>query len=83
MTLHWARRMRTVHRGAMVGLDRCGEKSWGNFKELQTEEGWKTWCLGRIVSGSAKKCLVCLCRSQAKKLGLNSEFNREQNRGFK
>lgn len=35
------------------------------------------WCLGESLEVQSKKCPVCLCRSQSKKLGLNSEFNRK------
>lgn len=57
MTLHWAGRMHTTLRGDGWGrLDRCGEKSWRNFKkEKQTEEGWKISCLGRSVGGSVQE----------------------------
>ena len=83
MTLRWLG-------NSWGGLDRRGERSRRTFKKgKQTEEGWKARkCLEKaahlekVQVVQSKTCQVYLCRGQAQKLGLNSEFNREPREGL-
>lgn len=66
----------------MTGGEKNTGSVWGSRNKLKkAEKQENTWCFGKSLVVQSQ-CQVCLRRSQAKKLGLNSDFNRDT-RGFK
>lgn len=57
-----------------MGLKSVEKKTggiWGSRNKLRKAgKQENTWCLGESLEVQSKKCPVCLCRSQAKQLGL-------------
>lgn len=62
----------------LTGVEKKTGPILGSRNKLrQAGKQENAWCLGESLEVQSKKCPVCLCRSQAKKLGLTSEFNRK------
>lgn len=87
MTLGWVGRMHGSFLGSDCrGFDRCGDEGWRNLgKQEWIEEGWKArkyLVFGEKSKWFSLRLSSCVCRSQAKNPGLNSELNRDPQEGL-